>query len=127
MFPVQTRKQAAAAGMTRYYTGRPCSKGHDAQRFTSTGVCVKCASDYVKQYQSRLRKETNSRRQGLFTYPSHPDDMAELLAFAQLLDLRRGRVPHIPEPPPASMSEAQTLDVVAAARLRAFGPAGALP
>lgn len=127
MFPIQTRRQAAEAGQKRYYTGKPCSKGHDAQRFTSTGVCVKCASFYVKEYNGRLRKEANASLRGFFTYPAHPDDMAELLAFAQLLDLRRHRVPHVPPPVPPAPTEQELADVVKAARLRVFGKAGETP
>jgi hypothetical protein len=39
-----TRKQAFARGLVRFYTGRPCKNGHDAERYTSVGNCVKCAS-----------------------------------------------------------------------------------
>jgi hypothetical protein len=33
----------------------------------------------------------------VFTYPLHPDDHAALLAYAQALDLQRGRAPHVPK------------------------------
>lgn len=88
-----TRREAVAAGQTRYYTGKACSKGHDSQRFTSTGACVKCAAGYSKAYVGKLRKETNARLAGMFVYPAHPDDHAALLAYAQALDLQRGRQP----------------------------------
>lgn len=96
MFPIMTRRAAVDAGLKRYYTGKPCSKGHDSQRFTSTGACIKCASGYSKDYVGRLRKESNARLAGLFVYPTHPDDFAALLAYAQGLDLQRGRVPKAP-------------------------------
>lgn len=95
-----TRREAAAAGLTRYYTGRACLNGHEAQRFTSTGACVKCAAGYSKAYVGKLRKETNARLAGMFVYPAHPDDVAALLAYAQALDLARGRVPFTPEATP---------------------------
>lgn len=98
MFPVMTRRAAVEAGLKRYYTGKPCSKGHDAQRFTSTGACIKCAAGYSKDYVGRLRKESNARLAGLFVYQAHPDDHAALLALAQALDLQRGRIPKAPLP-----------------------------
>lgn len=93
MFTVMTRRAAAEAGLKRYYTGKPCSKGHNSQRFTSTGACVKCAAGYSKTYVGNLRKESNARLAGLFVYPAHPGDHSALLAYAQGLDLQRGRVP----------------------------------
>ena len=34
--------RAKAEGLTHYFTGRPCSKGHVALRFTSARKCVAC-------------------------------------------------------------------------------------
>lgn len=59
-----TRKEATAAGMKRYYTGKPCKHGHVSERQTSNGTCVECASskksEYYKTNQSK-RQEHNSR------------------------------------------------------------------
>lgn len=116
MFEIMTRRQAAEAGRTKYYTGRPCAKGHDAQRFTSTGTCVKCAAGYVKDYNKRFRIRTNAQRAGWFSYPCHPDDMEAALAYCQALDLQRGRKPHMS----AEARAALPFDPVEARRL-AFG------
>lgn len=37
-----SRKNAKAAGITRYFTGKPCPHGHIAQRMTSGTACVEC-------------------------------------------------------------------------------------
>jgi 5-methylcytosine-specific restriction endonuclease McrA len=37
---------AKASGAERYCTGKPCRNGHLAERYTSTGKCVRC--DYEK-------------------------------------------------------------------------------
>lgn len=37
------RKAALAAGLTRYFTGRPCKHGHVAERTASNGECFVCA------------------------------------------------------------------------------------
>lgn len=118
MFEIQTRKQAAAAGNKRFYTGRPCSKGHDCQRFTSTGACIKCAAGYVQKYNDQLRQETNARASGQFIYPLHPDDVAAALAYCQALDLQRGRAPWSPSK--AAQRNATSADAEAIRR-RVFG------
>lgn len=40
-----TRKEAKEQGLTRYYTGVPCPKGHDAIRLVSNYTCVKCTKE----------------------------------------------------------------------------------
>jgi hypothetical protein len=37
-----TRARAKAAGLDRYFTGEPCTKGHVAPRCVSTTVCISC-------------------------------------------------------------------------------------
>lgn len=90
---IKTRKQAAEAGENKYYTGRPCAHGHESPRYTSTGICCKCNSVNVSAYNKRMRTTNNNKQAGVFVYPAHPDDHAALLAYAQALDLQRGRCP----------------------------------
>lgn len=42
--PIRTREEAHAAGLVRYYTGKPCHKGHDCERYVSSGGCIDCVS-----------------------------------------------------------------------------------
>ncbi|TWW38974.1 HNH endonuclease [Pseudomonas aeruginosa] len=39
-----SRKDALAAGLTRYFTGKPCIHGHISQRSTSNKTCLECHS-----------------------------------------------------------------------------------
>lgn len=39
-----SRQVAHAEGIKRFYTGEPCIRGHDAERFVANGNCVDCAS-----------------------------------------------------------------------------------
>lgn len=39
-----SRQDARAAGLKKYYTGATCRYGHDAERYVSTGNCVKCTA-----------------------------------------------------------------------------------
>lgn len=57
-----TRMEAAKAGLIRYYTGRPCKHGHDAERFTSTGGCVSCMYEKSAAYREKMKKAVNEGR-----------------------------------------------------------------
>lgn len=123
MFEIISRHDAAAQGRKRFYTGRPCKYGHDAQRFVSTGGCVACNAARSQSF-CRL-SEANGEA---FSYKIHPDDYATLLACAQSLDLQRGRTPQTP--PRAKASAVATAADVEDARRTAFmrfAPVGAAP
>ena len=51
-----TRKEAAKRGLSRFYTGRPCKFGHDAERYVTNGQCVICNA---VQAQKRERDRAN--------------------------------------------------------------------
>lgn len=90
-----TRNEAAAAGLTRYNTGRPCRNGHTADRYTSTGNCCECLKSHSREFAAVLRASKQPTEQGgrLFAYRLHADDHAAALAYCQALDLQRGRTP----------------------------------
>ena len=44
-----TRPDARSQGLKRYFTGKPCLKGHASERRTSSGNCLACLSDIVKR------------------------------------------------------------------------------
>lgn len=39
---ILSRRDALLLGLKRYYTGKPCKYGHDAERFVANGGCVEC-------------------------------------------------------------------------------------
>mgnify|MGYP001592529328 FL=1 len=51
------RLAAAKLGLNRFYTGRPCGYGHDAERLVSNGSCCKCSSDRAAIYAKKTRDE----------------------------------------------------------------------
>ena len=51
--------KAAKAGARRY-RGAPCLRGHDGERYTSTGACVQCAREYVANYRQIIRRLLDS-------------------------------------------------------------------
>lgn len=58
MLKVITRKEAREQGFTRFFTGRPCEKGHLVERITSNGKCSKCHRLSTTD-QGRRRRERN--------------------------------------------------------------------
>jgi len=49
--PLSPRKQAQKDGATTYNTGKPCPRGHFANRHTSSAACSECARDDRLRYE----------------------------------------------------------------------------
>ena len=52
-----TRAEAKAQERTRYYTGKPCTHGHAAERYVCSSHCVECRRKQTREYGSTWRKE----------------------------------------------------------------------
>lgn len=50
------RAQALEAGLTRYFTGKPCKHGHLCERITDNGTCVTCHYARGKTTYSKTRE-----------------------------------------------------------------------
>lgn len=75
-----SRQLAARSGLKRYYTGRSCRKGHDSERYVSTGNCIECMRAPI----------------GMMVRVSvdiHQDDRRDLEAYAAALCMARGVAP----------------------------------
>lgn len=59
---VVDREAAAAAGKTRFYTGKPCRSGHDAERYVSSGACCTCTLEAAKTTADRIRGARRDHR-----------------------------------------------------------------
>ena len=70
--PIVTLEEARAAGLTRYFTGKPCPKGHMSERRTKGSACLQCAKeiteawiranpDKQKAYWDRHRNENKDK------------------------------------------------------------------
>jgi hypothetical protein len=61
---IVTYGQARREGRLRYFTGKPCLRGHVAERYAGTGTCVEChafrAARYLEENPDR-RKETGRK------------------------------------------------------------------
>jgi hypothetical protein len=49
---VLTRSQARTRGLARYFTGKPCARGHIAERMTCSANCVRCKKITQARYQA---------------------------------------------------------------------------
>jgi len=101
MRTIKTRREAAEAGESKYYTGKPCIHGHLGYRYTSSGICCACNVANARKYNKQMGRQINEHRQGYFSYLLHPDDHAAALAYCQALDVQRGVAPKIPKAPVA--------------------------
>lgn len=55
MTVVISRSEAQDRGLKRYFTSKPCKRGHIAERFTTRGDCVVCAKDRGARWASENR------------------------------------------------------------------------
>lgn len=122
------RKDAIVRGVSKYFTGKPCGKGHVAPRYTKTGVCCRCNVESARAFNQRIEIKAAVKRGDLISYRLASDaDFDAAWAYCQALDLARGAVPQPNPRAPAVSPEAPVgADVVAeirARRLREFGPA----
>lgn len=49
----QTRRQALKQGCLKYFTGKPCCKGHVAPRIVYNWSCETCFTESKKEYRQR--------------------------------------------------------------------------
>jgi len=54
----QTRAEALALGVMRYFTGKPCKGGHTAERYAVNGECYECLRqrNATPEYKERKRQ-----------------------------------------------------------------------
>lgn len=69
-----TKSEAATQGLTHYYTGKPCLRGHDSVRFVSTGQCRACGAMHA---MSKFVPKTD-RKQTKWTTATWVTAMTEL-------------------------------------------------
>ena len=75
---------AAVSDHPKYYTGKRCKRGHNSQRYTSTGACVQCRQ---MQYTVKKRKLTTNHVQ--VNLIMHKDDASRVRQYASKLKQER--------------------------------------
>jgi hypothetical protein len=57
---VISRKEAEERGLVRYFTGKPCKRGHITERYTNGGNCDDCQREEQKRARRPRRDERGS-------------------------------------------------------------------
>ena|ERR1700730_17011831 len=71
---VISRKDAKAAGLKRYFTGKPCCHGHVCTRNTASGGCQMCARRLSRQnYRRYSTKKKKQARDSWHRRAANPD------------------------------------------------------
>lgn len=58
---VISRKEASEKGLKKYFTGKPCSKGHVCEKRVSNYECLACSTSRVTNDNYKLRRNTNNK------------------------------------------------------------------
>lgn len=59
---IVTRKEAQATGLTRYFTGKACPKGHVSPRTVSNKACCECANVWSREVREKSPELVRSRK-----------------------------------------------------------------
>jgi Recombination endonuclease VII len=66
-----SREEAKALGLTRYFTGTPCKRGHLADRYVIAARCVLCLADNARRYHAANVEKIRARVKRYTA--AHPD------------------------------------------------------
>jgi 5-methylcytosine-specific restriction endonuclease McrA len=78
--PPTERQAAIAAGERHYFTGVPCKHGHVAKRRTSTGACVECHAELLRERYKAGKDRKAPERVAQFQRKwrkAHPERVAQ--------------------------------------------------
>jgi len=56
------RSEADEAGLDKYFTGKPCIRGHFSHRYTSSGACSQCVIDATNKTRATVAGAPTARR-----------------------------------------------------------------
>lgn len=83
------RKTAKAAGIGKYFTGRPCKNSHMSYRYTNSGTCAECINGGRTNGVLMARAPKN---------PAHAEKLAILETFVRIkITVTRADIPMVRE------------------------------
>jgi hypothetical protein len=75
--PIVSRQEAKARGLSWFYTGKPCKRGHTDRRNTCNSTCLSCARIRKNEYYRRNAKQIVERQR---ERPGHKEYQARYRA-----------------------------------------------
>jgi 5-methylcytosine-specific restriction endonuclease McrA len=72
-----SRKEALASGSAKYFTGKPCKRGHISERFVASSNCVACKPVHDAAYRSSEQGRKTGRKLTAKYRERHPDRVRE--------------------------------------------------
>lgn len=84
MLPLLRRKDALRSGKVRYFTGKPCKRGHIAERIARCGRCMQCCKEHY--YGDNREKHAKYVKNWV---RRHPHWGAEIQAWLKAKELNR--------------------------------------
>lgn len=79
---LRTRQEAFSAGLTTYFTGKPCKHGHIVDRQVSNATCMTCAADRAKR-KSPATKTKDSARKRAWNEANRPAQLEKKRRYYQ--------------------------------------------
>jgi 5-methylcytosine-specific restriction endonuclease McrA len=68
-----SRTDAIARGLRRYFTGKPCRRGHIGERRVKDYVCLECERVYDKEYDQQPESKAKDRERNRLRYHQTPE------------------------------------------------------
>lgn len=79
---ILTRAEARMLGLMRYFTGKPCKRGHIAWRAVSNHTCLVCMSESRAEDYARNPEKAKARRAKYFA-DNRADELKKMRAYAE--------------------------------------------
>lgn len=87
--PIVTRAEAKRDKLRRYFTGKPCLRGHVAERATVNGHCIECRDEAISRFCETHKDRRNKARRD--RYAERPKAKREQARKRRLRNLARFR------------------------------------
>jgi hypothetical protein len=57
-----SREEARVSGLKFFYTGKPCVRGHDCERYVAVGRCIKCDGENCRRFQAANKEAVQTKQ-----------------------------------------------------------------
>lgn len=86
---IMTWKDAATRRLAKYFTGKPCIRGHLVQRYVSSKACIACIAGYGRKNREFVKAQTQPQVSHISVTLLDTQDIPALLQFAESLNTAR--------------------------------------